>query len=446
MKKLVVLCTRPYADNTDMSKKILFFPIVLAFFTCAVYAQPTSRLFISPEDVRLEQDGSNGFDGNAGFHLYIRKKPGISSVLLTETTRDPAGVESNYAYRALEWNAINGNERRMLNGNILDSDYSRYSLIDSTTEPDEIFGEAFHIFIPRTITYGYEWTRHGTIEINRWTFINIRAFELPYADYAGGFLDNPFMFDLGAPVVMNNSPVETPEVVEQEKEDELPPSKNTEEIVEAEKEVPVLTDDYNPEAGKKFDELADFMIYSKGPETIIEDIMQSISKINPKGNADIAFVIDSTGSMKDDIEMLRKKWIPILLEGLKEFEDVRLGLILYRDYGEAGYNYKRLPVKFFDFTSDTKVFSKNLNNFTILGHEGGDVPEAVYEGLYSALEFYKWRSDAARKIILIGDAEPHPVPRGTGKYTKQLVQDMAAKKNIEIDAIIVPDNKSDRGR
>lgn len=428
----------------------MFFPLFLCVLACAVYAQPASNLFISPEDVRLEQDDGKGFEGETGFHLYIRKKPGINSVLLTETTRDPAGVESNYAYRALEWNAVNGNERRMLNGNILDSDYSRYSLIDSTTEPDEIFGEAFHIYIPRTITYGYEWTRHGTIEINRWTFINIRAFELPYADYAGGFLDNPFMFDLGTPVVMNNSPVDTPEINEPEKEDKLPVVENVEEIAEEnsepEKEVPVLTDDYNPEAGRQFNELSDFMIYSKGPETIVNDIMHSISKINPKNNADIVFVIDSTGSMKDDIEMLRKKWVPILIEGLKQFNDVRLGLILYRDYGEAGYNYKRLPVKFFDFTSDTKVFSKNLNNFTILGNEGGDVPEAVYEGLYAALEFYKWRNDAARKIILIGDAEPHPSPRGTGKYTKQLVHDMATKKNIEIDAIIVPDNKSDRGR
>ena len=51
-----------------------------------------------------------------------------------------------------------------------------------------------------------------------------------------------------------------------------------------------------------------------------------------------------------------------------------------------------------------------------------------------------------RKIILIGDAEPHPVPRGTGKYTKELVMKLAKQKNIGIDAIITPDEKSKRGR
>ena len=54
--------------------------------------------------------------------------------------------------------------------------------------------------------------------------------------------------------------------------------------------------------------------------------------------------------------------------------------------------------------------------------------------------------DAYRKIILIGDAEPHPTPRGTGKYTKQLVAGTAKATNIVIDAIIVPDDKSARGR
>ena len=61
-----------------------------------------------------------------------------------------------------------------------------------------------------------------------------------------------------------------------------------------------------------------------------------------------------------------------------------------------------------------------------------------------ALEFYKWRNDATRKIILIGDAEPHPTPRGSGKYTKERVAKEAQGMGITIDAIIVPDNKSER--
>ena len=91
-------------------------------------------------------------------------------------------------------------------------------------------------------------------------------------------------------------------------------------------------------------------------------------------------------------------------------------------------------------------FNKNLNGFKINGKEGGDIPEAVYEALYASLEFYEWRPDAQKKIILIGDAEPHPAPRGTKKYTKELVQKTAAEKQIKIDAIITPDEKYKRGR
>ena len=103
-------------------------------------------------------------------------------------------------------------------------------------------------------------------------------------------------------------------------------------------------------------------------------------------------------------------------------------------------------MKFFDFTDDVETFKKNLNRFVINGSEGGDLPEAVYEALFGSIDFYKWRSGAQKKIILIGDAEPHPTPRGTKKYTKELVSKLSKSKGVVIDTIIVPDNKSDRGR
>ena len=53
---------------------------------------------------------------------------------------------------------------------------------------------------------------------------------------------------------------------------------------------------------------------------------------------------------------------------------------------------------------------------------------------------------AKNVLELIGDAPPHPTPRGNKKYNKDNVKSLAEKKNITIDAIIVPDRKSDRGR
>lgn len=406
-----------------MRKQRVWFFILRLIFTSVVFAQ--NSLMVRPTDIKIISEIDENSKITIGYHLYVKKLPQIESIILTETTKDPQGKEANYAYRAMVYNSINGDEIRFLDGKKLESQYALYSLVDSTPENVDGFGEAFHIFIPSKIQYGYPWTRNGTVEIGKGTFVNIRAFSKKYADYTGSFFDNPYMFDF---------------------EKRSIPKKRVEEVKFVENEEPViLTDAYNPEAGEKFSEISDFLIYSKGPETIVDDIMESINAIFPKKSADIVFAIDATGSMKDDIEKLREEWIPKLIKGLSEFDDVRLGLLLYRDYGD-NFKYKGIPVKFFDFTEDTNIFIKNLNSFEIKGREGGDIPEAVYEALYGSLEFYGWHDNASRKIILIGDAQPHPTPRGTKKYTKELVQKLAAEKSIAIDAIITPDDKSKRGR
>ena len=411
-----------------------FFLIIAAFYSIFALSAQNSSLLISKDDIRIE-GGSGKFKDSDGYHLFIRKRPGVESVMLTETTKDPAGNMDNYAYRALEYNSVNGDEIRYLNGKRLSSEMAKFSLIDSTAEKDEQFGQAFHIFIPSTIAYGYEWSRHGTIKIDKGTFINIRAFSKKYGDYTGNFYDNPFMFDLGAPV---KKPVPAPTPVPE-------PAP----LPDAIEEPVVLTDDYNPVAANAFSDIAEFnggtLCYSRGPDTLVDDIMDSLARISPKQKVDVIFAIDTTGSMKDDVQKLREDWIPRLIASLKDYGNLRIGLLLYRDYGDT-YRLMGLPVKRFEFTDKIEVFTKNLNNFVIYGNEGGDIPEAVYEALYASLAFYKWRIDATRKIILIGDAEPHPSPRGTGKYSKELVAQTAKAKGVVIDAIIVPDDKSARGR
>ena len=411
-----------------------FFLIIAAFYSIFALSAQNSSLLISKDDIRIE-GGSGKFKDSDGYHLFIRKRPGVESVMLTETTKDPAGNMDNYAYRALEYNSVNGDEIRYLNGKRLSSEMAKFSLIDSTAEKDEQFGQAFHIFIPSTIAYGYQWSRHGTIKIDKGTFINIRAFSKKYGDYTGNFYDNPFMFDLGAPV---KKPVPAPT-----------PIPEPAPLPDAIEEPVVLTDDYNPVAANAFSDIAEFnggtLCYSRGPDTLVDDIMDSLARISPKQKVDVIFAIDTTGSMKDDVQKLREDWIPRLIASLKDYGNLRIGLLLYRDYGDT-YRLMGLPVKRFEFTDKIEVFTKNLNNFVIYGNEGGDIPEAVYEALYASLAFYKWRIDATRKIILIGDAEPHPSPRGTGKYSKELVAQTAKAKGVVIDAIIVPDDKSARGR
>ena len=382
-----------------------------------VYTEKQNAMRIKADDIRLlEVRDSNG--DITGYDLFVRKIKGIESILLTETTRDPAGKADNYAYRALEYNPVNGDEIRYLDGQKLVSEGAKYSLIDSTTEQTEFFGPAFHIFIPNKIQYGYEWSRNGIVEIGKGTFINIRTFEKPYADYSGDYMDSPFMFNLETK--KKRKPAPQPEPA-------------------PEKEAVVLTDDYNPVATQKFTEMSDFIVYSKGPETIVEDILEVLDDIGEKDNLDVVFAIDATGSMKNDIETLKKDLIPALMKEFEGAQSVRFGLLFYRDYGDS-FNYRGLPVRFFGFTDNLTSFNKNLNSIKIVGTEGGDIPEAVYEAIYSSVEYFIWRPFASRHIILIGDAEPHPKPRGLGKYSHDYVMGLAGKKNIGVKSIILPDN------
>lgn len=404
-----------------MTRKSLLIICIINCFTVSLFSQETKKeppqkiqytqkqlsMKVSAKDLRIIAQTEGEYAG--GYFLYVKKLKGIESILLTETTRDPNGKIDNYAYRALEYNSINGDEIRYLDGKPLVSEGAKYSLVDSTAQKTDVFGtecEAFCIYIPKKIVFGYEWARKGEVEIGKGTFINIRTFEKPYADYTGDYMDSPFMFNFAPKKKDKPAPV-------------------------------VLTDEYSPTASQKFTEISEGLIYSKGPASIVNDISKILEPVKDKNNLDVVFAIDATGSMKNDIEELKKNLLPELEKIFAEASEAKLGLLFYRDYGD-NFNYRNLPVKVFAFTSDLNTFIKNLNSIRINGKEGGDIPEAVYEAMYASVAYYGWRADSERLVILIGDAEPHPRPRGTGKYTKDYIKKIAAESNVKVTAILLP--------
>jgi hypothetical protein len=369
-------------------KKLLCF--VLA--TLVPFSLMALDLSIGKDDVRIIQSPEGGY------HLYIRKKADIASVLLTETTRDPNLKADNYAYRSPNYNPVNGDEKRLLDGVFIPPEKKMYSLIDSTPEADTPIGEAFHIWIPYLVRYGYDWTRNGEVEVADGTFLNIRAFEKPYADYAGAFKDNPFRFSVTQKPVEKSPPAD---------------SRYMKDTVDA------FSDLANRSKGEVF--------YAKSPDDIVP-LVESI--LTPPGDKslDLVFVIDATESMQDDIDKLRKLLRSSLDELLPKYPAWRIALVLYKDYFDD-FLVKRACL----FTDDLSVFRKALGSFRVQG--GRDIPEAVYEGLDCALSL-PWNPDADRKIILIGDAPPHPKPRG--KITKEMVYASAAEQGIQMNVIILP--------
>jgi hypothetical protein len=373
-----------------------------------VYAQYLPDLTVGGNDLWVSQ----GADG--GYHLYIRKKPDINAVLLVETTRDPLLREANYAYRAAEWNFVNGNEMRIINGNVLPQSSGGWFLIDSTPEYiPELGANVFHIFIPFIVHFGYPETRHGEVYVGNGTYINVRTFTRPYADYSGAFLDNPFILEF------NQAPLEGPP--------EANFMKDTEDAFER------IT---GATGGS--------LQHSIGPKDIVDKINNVIKDIatgDPsQKNLDLVICLDTTESMRNDIAAIQKQLIARTEELAVLFKNLRIGMVLYRDYKDA-YLTRVVP-----FTSDLKVFQRSLNAVRALG--GGDTPEAVDEALYDAATKFPWeRYDAGinaesfvasseKIIILIGDAPPHPIPRG--EITERMAIDAAREQGIKINAIILP--------
>jgi len=153
-----------------------------------------SALALEPSDIRLEYFVLN--DILMGYNLLVRKKPGMESVMLTE----PSGY---HALRSMEWNPINGYERRELSGVPLSGEYSQNSILSSTPIYDTHFGSAFRLFIPFRVVYGNPTSSAGTVFLNisNGVQINIRTFDHQYADpNRGRFQNNQFIIiDVGVP-------------------------------------------------------------------------------------------------------------------------------------------------------------------------------------------------------------------------------------------------------
>jgi hypothetical protein len=115
------------------------------------------------------------------------------------------------------------------------------------------------------------------------------------------------------------------------------------------------------------------------------------------------FVLDTTGSMSGLIEGAKHKiWsVANQMASGTPTPDIRIGLIGYRDRGDA-YVTRR-----FDLTSDIDAVYARLQAFQAGG--GGDTPESVNQALHEAVQHMSWTPGQRvyKVIFLVGDAPPH---------------------------------------
>lgn len=142
---------------------------------------------------------------------------------------------------------------------------------------------------------------------------------------------------------------------------------------------------------------------------------------------DVCFVLDTTGSMGDEIQRLKDTLDAVHagLTGLPERPDLRFGMVLYRDRGDE-YVTRKVP-----FTSDEQAFGAALAPVRSGG--GGDTPEDLQEAMRVSLQELDWRDGAVKVVFVLTDAATHVYP--DQRFTYLEAARSAAAKGIKLVGI-----------
>lgn len=117
-------------------------------------------------------------------------------------------------------------------------------------------------------------------------------------------------------------------------------------------------------------------------------------------DVDIAFIVDATGSMGDEIDFLKSDLIDIFNKvGQISSKKIRTAALMYRDSDDK---YVTKPSNFADVKTTAEFISKQS------AEGGGDYPEAVHTALEKALQDLSWNESAHSRIaFMILDAPAH---------------------------------------
>jgi hypothetical protein len=390
-----------------------FISIALLFSLSLINSQEASSVrTLTPNDIRITRlnPALNGFD------LFVRKKPGIESIMLTDSTVDGEGIQHNYGLRAYDAHPTFANEIRNLDNRTISPEDGSYYLLTSQARVFKGLDddEWFHLFVPSAVVYGHAVPggREGQLDMTGDIWLNIRTFTQPHATYDlnhpdRGFHDNPFSLRIGQPRPANGAIIALGELS-------------------------------NQTGGQFFNNMTSGQQLSSNILNILNTTSGSITKV--------VLVIDTTISMKNVLPFVQEKVIPAIFESMQD-RMLEIGLVVYRDYEDllkGAYLTKQL----------TPVFTSNLTAVlqaarTLKAGGGHDIPEAVYEGIETAVHGFDWSQADSRIIIQIGDAEPHPVPKSrrvrengqlitiTGPTREEIIN-LANQHNITVYTLLLP--------
>lgn len=140
---------------------------------------------------------------------------------------------------------------------------------------------------------------------------------------------------------------------------------------------------------------------------------------------DIAFVVDATGSMGDELNYLQAEMNDVIFKAkqISDKLDFHFANVFYRDFGDAYVTQKM------DFSRVLSESVEFINDQHAGG--GGDYEEAVEVALDTAINSLSWNETARSRILfLILDAPPHNTEVNRAKMEQLMRQ--AAEKGIRI--------------
>lgn len=160
------------------------------------------------------------------------------------------------------------------------------------------------------------------------------------------------------------------------------------------------------------------------------------------GQADIVFVIDSTGSMGDEINNVAKN-INAFVTSLTSNYSVQtnFALIDYKDITCDGEKTSLIKNGTMNWFSDVNAYKNEINNIFVDG--GGDDPETVIDalGMASRLDY---RQNANKFIILVTDAD-YKVDNSYGILSMSEMAEILKNKGIVTSVITTDYQKSNYG-
>ena len=171
-----------------------------------------------------------------------------------------------------------------------------------------------------------------------------------------------------------------------------------------------------------------------GQDKASADIAEGVTEIDLESylacenELEIMFVVDTTGSMGDELSFLCRELEGIITRVSFALDcKIRLGLLFYRDAGDA---YVTRPYDFVEIDSSNGLgtVTKNLRAQTASG--GGDYPEAVEKALSQAVDA-DWHENSKTKLIFhVLDAPYHDQQSNQSEFANAVLG--AAEKGIRI--------------